>query len=105
MPGRPDSHLGLHAEGCKPCWSRPDKEDAVPVKVAVCVKQVPDPSQPPALDPATRNLVRDGKVVMDDADGHGVELGLQLTAAGGEVVIVSMAPGEEVAGLRPALAM
>jgi electron transfer flavoprotein beta subunit len=85
--------------------SRPDKEEAVPVKVAVCVKQVPDPSQPPALDPATRTLVREGKVVMDDADGHGVELGLQLTAGGGEVVVVSMAPGDEVAGLRPALAM
>jgi electron transfer flavoprotein beta subunit len=76
------------------------------VKVAVCVKQVPDPSLPPALDPGTRTLVRSGKVVMDDADGHGVELALRLTEqAGGEVVVVSMAPGDDVAGIRPALAM
>jgi electron transfer flavoprotein beta subunit len=76
------------------------------VKVAVCVKQVPDPSLPPALDPRTRALVREGKLVLDEADGYGVELGLQLAgAAGGEVVVVSMAPRDEVAGLRSALAM
>jgi len=76
------------------------------VKVAVCVKQVPDPSLPPSLDPVTKTLDRSGKVVMDDADGYGVELALQLTErAGGEVVVVSMAPGGDVGALRPALAM
>lgn len=83
-----------------------DEEVWCLLKVAVCVKQVPEPSLPPALDPQTSTLVRDGKLVMDDADAHGVELGLQLTeAAGGEVVAVSMAPRDEIAGLRPALAM
>jgi len=77
------------------------------VKVAVCVKQVPEPSQPPALDPRTRTLDRSGKLVLDEADGYGVELALQLVEAAGdgEVVVVSMAPRDEVAGLRSALAM
>jgi electron transfer flavoprotein beta subunit len=76
------------------------------VKVAVCVKQVPDPSLPPSLDPGTKTLDRSGKVVMDDADGYGVELALQLTErTGGEVVVVSMAPGDDVGAIRPALAM
>jgi electron transfer flavoprotein beta subunit len=76
------------------------------VKVAVCVKQVPDPSVSPALDPQTRTLDRGGKLVLDEADGYGVELGLQLAeAAGGEVVVVSMAPRDELAGVRSALAM
>ena len=50
---------------------------------------------------------RDGKLILDDSDGYGVEVGLQLVdaAGGGEVWLVSMAPGGEVSGLRTALAM
>jgi electron transfer flavoprotein beta subunit len=77
------------------------------MNVVVCVKQIPDPAAPQALDPQTRTLVREGKLIMDDSDAYGVEMGLQLAeqAGGGEVTLVSMAPGAETSGLRTALAM
>jgi electron transfer flavoprotein beta subunit len=77
------------------------------MNVVVCVKQIPDPSAPQALDPTTKTLVRDGKLIMDDSDAYGVEMGLQLAeaAGGGEVTLVSMAPRGETSGLRTALAM
>lgn len=77
------------------------------MNVAVCVKQIPDPAAPPALDPGTKNLVREGKLILDDSDAYGVEMALQLaeSAGGGEVTLVSMAPNGETSGLRTALAM
>jgi len=73
----------------------------------VCVKQIPDPAAPGALDPSTNTLKRDGKLILDESDSYGVEMALQLvdTAGGGEVTLVSIAPNNEVAGLRTALAM
>src|ERR1700694_5907752 len=75
--------------------------------VAVCVKQIPDPATPGKLDPSTHCLVREGKLILDDSDAYGVEMALQLVdkAGGGEVTLVSMAPHNEVSGLRTALAM
>jgi len=77
------------------------------MNVAVCVKQIPDIGVPPALDPQDHTLVREGKLIMDDSDSYGVEMGLQLveSAGGGEVSLVSMAPNQETSGLRTALAM
>jgi electron transfer flavoprotein beta subunit len=76
------------------------------MNVVVCVKQIPDPAAPPALDPATHTLDRSGKLILDDSDAYGVEMGLQLAAGeGDEVILVSMAPGGETSGLRTALAM
>ena len=77
------------------------------MNVAVCVKQIPDPANPGKLDPGTNTLVREGKLIMDDSDAYGVEMALQLVdkAGGGEVTLVSMAPNDEVSGLRNALAM
>lgn len=77
------------------------------MNVAVCVKQIPDPATPGQLDPDTKWLKRDGKLIMDDSDAYGVELALQLvtTAGGGEVTLVSMAPNGETSGLRTGLAM
>lgn len=77
------------------------------MNVAVCVKQIPDPANPGKLDPATKTLVREGKLIMDDSDAYGVEMALQLVdkAGGGEVTLVSMAPNDEVSGLRNGLAM
>lgn len=77
------------------------------MNVAVCVKQIPDPSSPPALDAATKTLVREGKLILDDSDAYGVEMALQLVEAsgGGDVSLVSMAPNGETSGLRTALAM
>ena len=77
------------------------------MNVAVCVKQIPDPATPGKLDPATKTLVREGKLILDDSDAYGVEMALQLVAkaGGGDVTLVSMAPNNEVSGLRTALAM
>src|SRR5215203_6552900 len=75
--------------------------------VVVCVKQIPDPAVPGALDPTTHALKREGKLILDESDSYGVEMALQLVdkAGGGEVTLVSMAPGNETSGLRTALAM
>src|SRR5215218_4043275 len=77
------------------------------MNVIVCVKQIPDPASPGALDPGSNTLKRDGKLILDESDSYGVEMALQLVdkAGGGEVSIVSMAPNGEVSGMRTALAM
>ena len=77
------------------------------MNVVVCVKQIPDPADPGALDEGTKTLKRDTKLILDESDSYGVEMALQLvdTAGGGEVTLVSMAPNNEVSGLRTALAM
>ena len=77
------------------------------MNVVVCVKQIPDPATPGKLDEGTNTLVREGKLILDDSDSYGVEMALQLaeSAGGGEVTLVSMAPNDEVSGLRTALAM
>jgi electron transfer flavoprotein beta subunit len=76
------------------------------MNVVVCVKQIPDPADPGALN-ADHTLKRDGKLILDESDSYGVEMALQLVdkAGGGEVTLVSMAPKNEVSGLRTALAM
>ncbi len=77
------------------------------MNVIVCVKQIPDPAQPGALDPSDNTLKREGKLILDESDSYGVEMALQLVdaAGGGEVSIISMAPNGEVSGMRTALAM
>jgi electron transfer flavoprotein beta subunit len=77
------------------------------MNVAVCVKQIPDPASPGKLDSSDHTMVREGKLILDDSDAYGVEMALQLVhaAGGGEVTLVSMAPNNEVSGLRTALAM
>jgi electron transfer flavoprotein beta subunit len=77
------------------------------MNVIVCVKQIPDPAMPGELNSSTNTLKREGKLILDDSDSYGVEMALQLVAAAGEgeVSLVSMAPNNEVSGLRTALAM
>jgi len=77
------------------------------MNVVVCVKQIPDPASPGALDPQSKTLKREGKLILDDSDAYGVEMALRLAekAGGGEVTLVSMAPNGETSGLRTALAM
>ena len=76
------------------------------MNIVVCVKQIPDPAAPQALD-ASFNLDRSGKLILDEADTYGVEMALQLVdkAGTGEVTVVSMGSNADVAGLRNALAM
>ena len=77
------------------------------MNVVVCVKQIPDPAMPGEIDPDTKTLKREGKLILDESDSYGVEMALQLVdkSGGGEVTLCSMAPHDEVAGLRTALAM
>lgn len=77
------------------------------MKIVVCVKQIPDPADPGSLDPETKTMKRDTKLIIDESDSYGVEMALQLAdaAGGGSVHLVSMVPGGEVSGLRTALAM
>ena len=77
------------------------------MRVVVCVKQIPDPADPGALDPDTNTLQRDSKLILDESDSYGVEMALQLVdaAGGGLVHLVSMVPRGEVSGIRTALAM
>jgi electron transfer flavoprotein beta subunit len=76
------------------------------MNVLVCVKQIPDPATPGELT-AEHTLKREGKLILDESDSFGVEMALQLVdkAGGGEVTLVSIAPNDEVSGLRTALAM
>jgi electron transfer flavoprotein beta subunit len=76
------------------------------MNVVVCVKQIPDPADPGKLE-ADNTLDRSGKAILDESDSYGVEMALQLAdaAGGGDVTLVSMAPGNEMGGLRTALAM
>src|SRR5204863_3490911 len=77
------------------------------MNIVVCVKQIPDPAMPGQLDSGTKTLKREGKLIMDESDSFGVEMGLQLAekAGGGEVTIVSMVPAAGLQGMRSALAM
>ena len=77
------------------------------MNVVVCVKQIPDPAEPGDLDPETKTLKREGKLILDESDSYGVEMALQLVdnAGEGEVTLISMAPNVEVSGLRTALAV
>ena len=76
------------------------------MKIAVCVKEVPDPAAPRRIDPQTFRLDRSGEGTLNPWDLPAIEEALRLVeAAGGEVVALSMGPGRAVASLRKALAM
>jgi electron transfer flavoprotein beta subunit len=76
------------------------------MKIAVCVKQIPDPATPYTLDPTTHFVVRPAEQVLDDTDRYGIELGLQLAeSTGGSVTLFSMSPAGNLQGIRQALAM
>jgi electron transfer flavoprotein beta subunit len=76
------------------------------MNVVVCVKQIPDPAAPQSFD-SSNYLDRSGKLILDEADTYGVEMPLQLVdkAGDGEVTVVSMGSGADLAGVRNALAM
>jgi electron transfer flavoprotein beta subunit len=75
------------------------------MKIAVCVKQVPEGNR--RLDPETKRLDRSGEGALNPFDANAVEEALRLKdAAGeGEVVLVSMGPAKAQDALRKALAM
>jgi len=77
------------------------------VKIAVCMKEVPDPSAPKRIDAQTHRLDRGGAGALNDFDTHALEEGLRLRESSGEteVVVVSMGPERALESLRRALAI
>src|SRR5437879_8424098 len=49
------------------------RDNAWLMNVVVCAKQIPDPAAPGELDPQTKTLKREGKLILDDSDAYGVE--------------------------------
>ena len=76
------------------------------MKIAVCVKQVPDANAVRRIDPGTSRLDRSGEGALNATDINAVEEALRIKEAhGGEVVVVSLGPAKAVDSLRKALAM
>jgi electron transfer flavoprotein beta subunit len=76
------------------------------VKIAVCVKQVPDAPSVRRIDGATNRLDRSGEGALNATDVNAVEEALRIKEAHeGEVVVVSFGPAKAVDSLRKALAM
>ena len=77
------------------------------MKVAVCIKRVPDMEMRFALAADKKSLDPTGlKYEMGDFDGYALEVGLQLVEKqGGEVVVISVGPDGCQETLRKALAM
>src|SRR5438105_4195852 len=75
------------------------------MKIAVCVKQIPEGSS--RIDPESKRLDRSGEGALNPFDANAVEEALRLRDAAGEseVVLVSMGPARAQDALRKALAM
>jgi electron transfer flavoprotein beta subunit len=75
------------------------------MKIAVCVKQVPEGSR--RIDPASKRIDRSGEGALNPFDANAVEEALRLKDAAGdsEVVLVSFGPPKAQDALRKALAM
>ena len=77
------------------------------MKIAVCVKQVPDATVHKRIDPATKRLDRSGEAALNPTDLNAVEEALKIkdSQGEGEVVLVSLGPEKAADSLRKALAM
>ncbi len=75
------------------------------MKIAVCIKQVPEGNS--RINPETKRLDRSGEGAMNPFDANAVEEALRLKDATGEgeIVLVSMGPAKAQDALRKALAM
>jgi electron transfer flavoprotein beta subunit len=76
------------------------------MKIAVCVKQVPDAAARRS-DPGTKRLDRSGEGALNAFDANAVEEALRVRdkTGDGEVVLVSVGPAKALDSLRKALAM
>src|SRR3954464_6147448 len=75
------------------------------MKIAVCVKHVPEGSS--KIDPSSKRLDRSGEGALNRFDANAVEEALRLKgdASDSEVVVVSLGPAKAADSLRKALAM
>src|SRR5919206_2860363 len=76
------------------------------MKIAVCVKQVPEAAHR-RIDPGSKRLDRSGEGALNPFDANAVEEALRLKDAtgDGEVLLVSLGPAKAQDALRKALAM
>jgi len=75
------------------------------LKIAVTMKQVPDPGGPQGLE-ADRTLLRDREVALDPGDEYGIEVALRIKESqGADVVLVSMGPERARDAVRKGLSM
>jgi electron transfer flavoprotein beta subunit len=77
------------------------------MKIAVCVKQVPDAAANRRLDPSTKRLDRSGEGALNGFDANAIEEALKIkeSSGDGEVVLVSLGPEKALDALRKGLAM
>jgi electron transfer flavoprotein beta subunit len=77
------------------------------VKIAVCVKEVPEAGAARRIDPQTMRLDRSGEAALNAFDVNAVEEALRVKESQGEaeVVVVSVGPARALDSLRKALAM
>lgn len=77
------------------------------MKIAVCVKEVPDAGSNRQIDPGTKKMDRSGDASLNAYDLNAVEAAIRMKEADGdgEVVLVSMGAESALASLRKALAM
>ncbi len=76
------------------------------MKIAVCVKHVPDATAHKRLDPMSFRLDRSGEGALNATDLNAIEEALRIKDAhGGEVVVVTLGPTKATDSLRKTLAM
>jgi electron transfer flavoprotein beta subunit len=76
------------------------------MKIAVCVKHVPDATAARRIDPSTKRLDRSGEGALNSFDVNAVEEALRIKEAGeGEVLVLTLGPAKAAESLRKALAM
>jgi electron transfer flavoprotein beta subunit len=77
------------------------------VKLAVCVKEVPEASARTRIDAGTLRLDRSGTAALNPFDTHALEEALRIKeeTGEGEVVAIMMAPPQAADSLRKALAI
>ena len=76
------------------------------MKIAVCVKQVPDAGATRRIDAGSKRLDRSGETALNSFDANAIEEALRLKGDGdGEVVLVSLGPEKALDALRKGLAM
>jgi electron transfer flavoprotein beta subunit len=76
------------------------------MRIAVCVKHVPDATVHKRIDPTSKRLDRSGEGALNPTDLNAVEEALRIKESkGGDVVLVTLGPAKAMDSLRKALAM
>ncbi len=77
------------------------------MRIAVCVKSVPDAGSARRIDGGTKRLDRSADGVLNPYDANAIEEALRIQEATGEgeVVLVSLGPEKALDGIRKGLAM